>query len=306
MVRTSKLFHVLIGGLLLVIIGLTAAIFLQRQEGDKALLKARLLLDGKRMEVIAERARMVSQQLPTLKEQNEGVKERWKQVQGRTYQPTDRAELESVLSQIATGAQLKIVRFEDQAVREGPLFREHEFLVRLSGPMTNLPAWAEAFYKQRRLGLIDRISVVSPDYLFQKVRITVLVHYFEARDPATILAAPIPIEKFDVPLTYLGNQETPADPVYGETLVRVREKVSTLSTLRGELKIAGQLEKQIAGTQQLVEAWKAVEEKARANRRTTLEHLPALYLQVRNSPLGSVAMLVQEGNVRFVEVAGDE
>jgi Tfp pilus assembly protein PilO len=306
MAKTSKIFYGLVGVLLILIAGLIYAIVQQRQSTYRTHLKEQLDLDGRRIEVISEKARVVTRQIPMLKERLASLQQRWQQVQGRMYRPEDSAEIEGILKQIAGNAQLEFVGLEPGSVEDTGNFREHVLNIRMSGNQTNLPAWADAFFKQRRLAKLDRISVISPDLQFQKFKLKATVRYFEPKDPAQLVPGQIPLERFDVPLNYLTNSEDASDPVYGKSLEQTKQKATELNGLKTELDEAGKLEKQIAVLEKLLAAERALEDQLRSNRNTALQNLPTLYIRVRNSPVGSAALLLTGNDVKFPELAGDE
>lgn len=306
MARTSKLFYALIGVLLIVIAGLLFAIHAQRQTTHQSHLKEQLELDGRRMDLVSEKARRVTSQMPSLKERVEQLQGRWQQVQGRLFHPGDQPEIEATIKQSVASAGLELVDIEASSVEPQEAFKGHVFNIRMTGNMTSLPAWAESFYRQRRMVRLDRVSVVSPDLRFQKFKLRATVRYFEPLDPAQLVPGEFPMNRLDIPLSYVSPDDQESDPVFGQTLQATRQKAEALAGLKNDLSEAAKLEKQIAGLEKLLAGVKALEDQVRSNRALALQNLPTLYIRVRNSPVGSAAMLIQGNDVKFPELAGDE
>lgn len=306
MVKTSKLFHASVAFLVFLILGLVAAIYYQRRTINESQLMERLQLDGRRMDVISDKARMVTPHIPILKEKSADLQARYDQLRDRLYDPKQRPALESFLNQITRTSQLDLSGIEDVSIDEKPAFREHVLNVRMYGPMTNLPVWANKFFQQKTLARIDRISVISPDYKFQRVRLKATIRYFEPQDLSKIMPDGIDLERFNIDLSYISDSEDKADSEYGKAIADAKEKASALATLRQELAGAQNLENQIYGLDKLVSDTGALIQGVETNRTTVLENLPTLYIRARNSPLGSAALLVQGGEARFPEVTGDD
>ncbi len=306
MAKSSRLFHIAVITLVIAIIGLVAAIYFQRQSASRAQLKERLLLDGQRIEAISEKAKLITPHIPMLEQQAQTLEQQFQGVVGRLYKETDRPAIESFLNQIARTSQLDLAGIEDVTVEEGPLFKEHVLNVRMTGPMKNLPVWADKFFSQEKIVRVDRVSVVSPDYKFQKVKLKATIRLFEPNDPMTVAPGEIDFDRFGVDLSYVPPDADTEDPEYGAALREARSKAEELDALKKDLASAEILERKIAGLQKLLAGTQSLVNEMETNRRTVMENLPTLYIRVRNSPLGSAALTVQGDQVRFPEIAGDD
>ncbi len=306
MAKTSKLFQITVVTLVLLIIALVAAIYLQRRAVDRAQLKERLLLDSQRLDAISEKAKLVTPHLPELKERAQALEEAFKKWQPRFYTDMDRPAVESFLNQITRTSQFELLGIEDVAVDENALFKEHVMNVRMRGPAKNLPVWANKFFSQQKLAHIDRISVISPDYKFQNVKIKVTLRYFEPRDVMQVAPDKIDLDRFGVDLSYVPPDADPDDPEYGEVLERTLNQARALDAMKKELADADVHERKIAGLQKLLREAQRLAESVASNRDLVLENLPTLYVRVRNSPLGSAALVVHGDTVTFPEIAGDD
>jgi len=306
MAKPSKLFPRLAGVLVLIIIALSVAIVHQRQAGEKARLKARLEQDERRMEVLSGKAETITEHVANLRLHNQGLEERWVAAQPLLYSRENRPQIESFLGDAAVAANLTLTTVEEVSVDETETYLEHVLNIRMEGPMRNIPAWADRFFRQPRLVLVDRIAIVSPDYLFRKVRIKATIRYFQPRDPEQIIPNSFPVERFEVPLDYLTAETDASDPVYGQAMASAQAQSKSLSDMHDELEEAARLEKRYAALTKLLIRLRSLQEEVRDCQNAVLENLPTLYLRVRNSPLGSVAMVISGESPRFPEITVDD
>lgn len=303
--NSSRLFYILVGVLALLIMGLSGAIYSQRQAAAQAETLQRLEADVQRLALVTERADAIVRQLPDLKLSRDAAAEQSKKTEGRVYKADNRTAFEALVSQVASAGRFDVTKIDSAGVQDSGPFREMTFTVQMLGPISGVSAWTEALFRQRMIILVDGISVTSPDSQLQRARVKATVRVFEPKPIDTILGTPFAPATLDIPLDYL-QDKNPEDSVYGTAMKDAQQKAEHLNGLKATVVEAAKVESELAGYTAIAEGIKKLEEQTKVNRKQILDNLSTLFSRLQKSQVGSAALLIQGGNVRFPEVTPDE
>lgn len=303
--NSSRTFYILVAVFALLIMGLSFAIYQQRESTAQAAILARLQTDEQHLTLLTERTSQVTSSAEALRTLLTTSETQFKKIEPRLFHTDDKKALESLFSQVASAGRLDVTAVQSDPDKEDGAFIVHTWQVRMQGPMNGLPAWAEAIFRQRPLLLVDRVSVVSPEYQFQRVKIKATIRVFEAKAAESILGQPLTAADLDVKLDYLEGKSAD-NAVYGPTMKSVQDKAQALAAQKDALIEASREERAQAGYTQLLAQFNDLDALSKANRKQILDAFPTLYSRVQKSPLGSAAVLVQGKEVRFPEVTVDD
>ena len=303
--NSSRTFYILVAAFAILIMGLSFAIYQQRESTAQAAILGRLQTDEQHLTLLAERTAQVTASAEALRSLLDTSEAQFKKIDPRLFHADDKKALEALFSQVASAGRLDVTAVQTEPDKDDGAFTVHTYQVRMQGPMNGLPAWAEAVFRQRPLMLVDRVSVVSPEYQFQRVKIKATVRVFEAKAADAIVGQPLTAPELEVKLDYLEGKSVD-NAVYGATMKSVQEKSQALSAQKDALIEASREERAQAGYTQLLAQFNELDALAKANRKQILDAFPTLYSRVQKSPLGSAAVLVQGKEVRFPEVTVDD
>ena len=303
--RSKKLFYVLAGSMIVVIVGLGIGVIIQKRAVGQAELRNRIAFDEKKMILIEKKAGPITAQIPLLLQRADALNDEWQRERTRLFSDEAWPDIESFLGRIAKQSGFQLVAIEKGPVSDFESFRTHLFDIRMVGPMRNIPRWVELFYGQEYPVLVDRISAVTPEHQYDKVKIKATVRYFEPQDPEQIVTETMPMEPFTISLNYA--KPTGADgSLYEDALARAKEQQKHLQKLHNELRETRRLEKRIQALTSLLETLRGIDTNKEINRQVILDNLSTLYLRVQKSPLGSIALMVDGTKVLFPEVNLDD
>lgn len=290
---------------MLFIIVLSGAIYQQREAASASAVLAHLQADEQHLALLMERSAQVTSSSAGLKALLDESETQFKKLEPRLYRPDDKKALDALFSQVASAGRLDVTNIAEDPVGEQGAFKVHTFQVRMQGPMNGLAAWTEAVFRQKTLMLVDRVSVVSPEYQFSRVKLKATIRVFESKAPDSIVGTPLNASDLETKLDYLEGKSAD-DPVYGATMKSVQEKAAALSAQKDVLVEASRQERTQAGYTQLLAEFADLDAQARSNKKQVADALPTLYSRVQKSTLGSAAILIQGKEVRFPEVTVDD
>lgn len=306
MAQASKTFNILIGILIASIIGLAGAVYSQKKNLERTEMKIALEKDLQKMSTIVQNAEKIKKQMPTLDSKFKDVEKQWIAIQNRFYNSKDKLAYEESLKNCSSQARLTLQSIETSTSSTIEGFKIHEFSIKMVGSLTNIPIWADCFFKAKKYGVIKKISASSPEYQFNNVNINAVLNMFEPVDPVEASHGKFPTSDLEVKTTYPIMGATTSDPVYGSIMQEVENKGKQLEVVKQDLLKTSELEAKTAGWEKQLAESKSIDSKTNSNKKIVSENLPKLFVKVKTSQLGSAAMLVKENEAKFPETAGDE
>lgn len=305
MANSSRTFYILVAGLAASVAVLATSFYLQRQAAAESYLTARLDADVQRLTLLDERTKPLLEKQADVLARRESLAADFAKREPRLFKPEDAKSLEAMFAQVASAARFDVEKVESGGTNTTEAFKEHVYHIRMLGSIGGIAAWADAVARQNKLVVIDRISVVSPEYQVNRARIKGTVRVFEPLAPEKVGGDEFPASRLDVPLDYQADKD-PASASYGDKLTAVRTLSQTLTDRKPALLEAAKEERLLMGYTKLVEGLNRADAEAKTNRRLVVDKLPTLVSRFQTSTLGSAALLISAGEARFPEVATDD
>ncbi|MFM7201419.1 MAG: type 4a pilus biogenesis protein PilO [Myxococcota bacterium] len=305
MANSSRTFYIIVGGLAASVAVLASSLYFQRQAAAESYLAARLDADIQRLTLLDERTKPLIEKQAEVQARRESLAAEFAKRESRLYKADEQKALEAMFSQVASAARFDVEKIENGGTNTTDAYKEHVFHIRMLGPIGGISAWAEAVNRQNKVVVIDRISVVSPEYQTSRARIKGTVRVFEALTPEKVGGEEFPATRLDIALDYQADKD-PASVPYGEKLTTVRTLAQSLGERKPALIAAAQEERLLSGYTKLVDGLNKADAEAKTNRKLVVDKLPTLASRFQTSTLGSAALLISAGEARFPEVAVDD